>query len=118
MEVYAESVEVLVPVVGATRDFRLVLNSQGCADAGLGYPPQTTSWPVKAGRDGLLSIGNDTPPPATTADDETGLMQRTLQGGRLWQIAGLHRWPEPWCSSARRATSRSVRWRCSRWPWA
>jgi thiol:disulfide interchange protein DsbD len=46
--IYRDLVQVGVPVTfaGATQDFELKLRLQGCADAGLCYPPQTWTVPV------------------------------------------------------------------------
>src|SRR5664280_3778361 len=39
VETYRDSVKISVPVQSASGDFRFVTTSQGCADAGLCYPP-------------------------------------------------------------------------------
>ncbi len=46
--IYRDRVQVGVPVTfaGAAQDFELKLKLQGCADAGLCYPPQTWTVPV------------------------------------------------------------------------
>jgi len=47
--IYRDRVQVGVPVTfaGAAQEFELKLKLQGCADAGLCYPPQTWTVPVK-----------------------------------------------------------------------
>lgn len=49
VEIYRDSVEVRIPVAepGRSRALDLELRYQGCADAGLCYPPQTRTVPVR-----------------------------------------------------------------------
>ena len=44
VETYRDSVLVRVPVEQAQREFKLVATSQGCADAGLCYPPMQSAF--------------------------------------------------------------------------
>jgi len=66
--IYRDRVQVGVPVTfaGAAQDFALKLKLQGCADAGLCYPPQTwtvpVSWPVDRA-DAVPAANAATPPP-------------------------------------------------------
>ena len=50
VEVYYDSIAIQVPVVGALPDgAELHVDYQGCADAGLCYPPETRSFSVSGG---------------------------------------------------------------------
>jgi thiol:disulfide interchange protein DsbD len=66
--IYRDRVQVGVPVTfaGAAQDFALKLKLQGCADAGLCYPPQAwtvpVSWPVDRA-DAVPAANAATPPP-------------------------------------------------------
>jgi thiol:disulfide interchange protein DsbD len=66
--IYRDRVQVGVPVTfaGAAQDFELKLKLQGCADAGLCYPPQTwsvpVSWPVDSA-DAAPAANAAAPPP-------------------------------------------------------
>ena len=46
VETYRDSVKISVPVQSASGDFRFVTTSQGCADAGLCYPPMQSAASV------------------------------------------------------------------------
>ena len=46
VETYRNAVTILVPVAEAGAEFRLVVTSQGCADAGLCYPPMQSAAAV------------------------------------------------------------------------
>ena len=78
--VYRGTVTIGAPLefAGAPRDFELKLKLQGCADAGLCYPPQT--WPVRV----TLPAVSAGPPPAAAAAAEPpgpGFSLRRLLGG-------------------------------------
>ncbi|MDQ6684506.1 MAG: protein-disulfide reductase DsbD N-terminal domain-containing protein, partial [Pseudomonadota bacterium] len=74
VETYRGSVRIAVPVQAASGPFRLVTTSQGCADAGLCYPPMQSIATVSLsgfGGDGSVAVlgagaaGQSTPPGAT-----------------------------------------------------
>jgi thiol:disulfide interchange protein DsbD len=52
VETYRDVLRVALPVLEADRDFRLIVTSQGCADAGLCYPPMQTAF-----KGGLVAFG-------------------------------------------------------------
>ncbi len=64
--IYRDSITVGVPVTfsGAPQDFDVKVKLQGCADAGLCYPPQT--WPLRVTWPQGVA-GTPTPPAASTA---------------------------------------------------
>jgi thioredoxin:protein disulfide reductase len=79
--IYRDRVQVGVPVTfaGTAQDFELKLKLQGCADAGLCYPPQTwtvpVSWPVdRAAAPAVPAAG------ATAAKQGGGFNLRSLLG--------------------------------------
>ena len=78
--VYRDQFVVATPVTfdGPPRDFELRLKLQGCADAGLCYPPQNWTIPVKA------PSAAAAPPPGTAAGSGAGQsfsLKRLLGGG-------------------------------------
>ncbi|SHN26410.1 thiol:disulfide interchange protein DsbD [Duganella sacchari] len=99
METYYAALDLNLPVSG-TAPFDLTVSYQGCADAGLCYPPVVVTYSVTPAAPGALSakvadaaasVGPATAtakaaPPA--AEDDTSLAQRTLQSGSAWRIGG------------------------------
>jgi thioredoxin:protein disulfide reductase len=84
METYYQSLDLAVPVQAAAT---LVVGYQGCADAGLCYPPMERSYRVDPARGTLAEIGADgAGAGAAPAEDDTSLAQRTLQSGSIWRI--------------------------------
>jgi thiol:disulfide interchange protein DsbD len=102
VETYRNAVTILVPVEQAGAEFRLVVTSQGCADAGLCYPPMQSAAAI-----GLTGFGGGgtariEPPgsalggptlatsssasPPTTA--EPAGIDAVLRGGSFWPIVG------------------------------
>ena len=80
VEHYRREVVVRLPVVGATGPVTLSSTSQGCADAGLCYPPQVA--------EATLTLAGGTVAASTTTD-ESSRIERTLQAGHLGWIALL-----------------------------
>jgi thiol:disulfide interchange protein DsbD len=89
--IYRETTLVGIPVTfaGAPRDFEFKVKLQGCADAGLCYPPQTwpmrVSWPPGvdgAARDGMAAAAQATTdrPAAAPATGKPGRDLRGLLG--------------------------------------
>ncbi|MEA3118952.1 MAG: thioredoxin:protein disulfide reductase [Paraburkholderia sp.] len=100
VETYREEVEIRVPVKAASGPFDLAVTSQGCADAGVCYPPATHVYHVEGaalqagtaatGRAAKVKIAAATPPSwyerATSAD----YAQSLLQGGSFAGTIGLY----------------------------
>jgi len=82
VETYRDSVRVVVPLEGDTPladDARLSVTYQGCADAGLCYPPQTKTLDISPTRS-----GENTPAESGITDDSGGfLTQQDDLAGRL-----------------------------------
>lgn len=81
VEHYRHDVVVRVPLVGATGPVTLLSTSQGCADAGLCYPPQVATAT-------LTPVGGakaQSPPTGGAADDASHLAS-TLKGGNIGWI--------------------------------
>ncbi|WP_371867619.1 protein-disulfide reductase DsbD [Duganella guangzhouensis] len=102
METYYTSLALKVPVSG-TAPFDLTVGYQGCADAGLCYPPVALTYTINPAAPGVLSAATPAPAPTATApvapsappapssvaaEDDTSLAQRTLQSGSVWRIGG------------------------------
>jgi len=107
METYQHGVVVEVPVAAGTAPFVLRVGYQGCADAGLCYPPAEVDYRVDMTAPGTLTAqaapapaaapaapaaapaaATAPVPPAAASDDDSSLAQRTLQSGSLWRIGG------------------------------
>ena len=112
VETYRDVLKISVPVQSAAGEFRLITTSQGCADAGLCYPPMQTAAsvslagfsgtgivrPVVAtesatprigiGNNAAATAGTSVAAPATAAGGELGAIESVLRGGAFWPIVG------------------------------
>lgn len=94
VEVYYREAKVLLPVPRSTSDalpLTLKVTSQGCAEAGICYPPQqqtlTLQLPPPAAGDGqALSAGSSDG--AGDSGDESGRIAALLRGASFWAILG------------------------------
>jgi thioredoxin:protein disulfide reductase len=109
VETHRGQVRLQVAVEGAGAEFKLAVTTQGCADAGLCYPPMTTeaqvslagfggtgtAWLLAAPAAGAMvsafSAGStaaiaNAPPAGKIADDETLRVAQLLSGGSLWRV--------------------------------
>jgi thiol:disulfide interchange protein DsbD len=95
METYAGQLAADLPVkADAKAPFVLRVGYQGCADAGLCYPPAEVAFTVDPAAPGVLKLASadaapapqaaPAPPPAQ--EDDSSLAQRTLQSGSAWRI--------------------------------
>ena len=116
VETYRDTLRVAIPVQQGERAFRLIATSQGCADAGLCYPPMPSGFTVSLagfGGDGsvkplgpsemaaLESAGGAiSAPPATTsttaaaaaatpAAGDASPLGSALREGRFWPVVGV-----------------------------
>ncbi len=98
VEHYRHEVAVRIPVQGATGPVTLLSTSQGCADAGLCYPPQVARATLKLAAAGgpsnpLDSVGPASAarasPATSTALDDSSRIARTLKSGNFGWIALL-----------------------------
>ena len=90
MEVYQDDVFVNVPVARATPDameLELAIGYQGCADAGLCYPPQvrnlTVSLPTATAVGALPDVA------AAAPVSEQGWLAQVITQSSLWTMAGI-----------------------------
>ncbi len=113
VETYRNAVRIVVPVLAANGPFRLTITSQGCADAGLCYPPQQavatvsltgfggngTVTPVAGGADATGAAATVSTPTATSSatsiarpaasnPGESGVIDSVLRGGSFWAVVG------------------------------
>jgi len=98
METYAGQLAADLPVKGdAKTPFVLRVGYQGCADAGLCYPPAEVAFTVDPAAPGALTPAAPdaapvaaapapAPAPAPAQEDDSSLAQRTLQSGSAWRI--------------------------------
>jgi thiol:disulfide interchange protein DsbD len=87
VEHYRKQVVVRIPVTGATGPITLLSTSQGCADAGLCYPPQVAKATLKIG--GGSKAGDVIASKPTVAFDDASRIERTLKGGNIGWIVLL-----------------------------
>lgn len=106
VEIYAQPIDAALPVQAGAGRWRIEVDSQGCADAGLCYPPQTQTLLLQADAGGLRQVSllaDDTPAatgaasavtqaqamsPAGAAEAGNGV-ERALRSGSLLSIAGV-----------------------------
>jgi len=103
VETYRNAITIVVPVEQAGAEFRLVVTSQGCADAGLCYPPMESAAVIGltgfggAGTARVESPGGPAGPTlasATTSSAQTtplgesSAIDAVLRGGSFWPIVG------------------------------
>jgi thiol:disulfide interchange protein DsbD len=95
METYAGQLAADLPVkADAKAPFVLRVGYQGCADAGLCYPPAEVAFTVDPAAPGVLKLAaadaaptpQAAPAPAPAQEDDSSLAQRTLQSGSAWRI--------------------------------
>jgi thiol:disulfide interchange protein DsbD len=98
METYAGQLAADLPVkTDAKTPFVLRVGYQGCADAGLCYPPAEVAFTVDPAAPGALTPAAPdaapvaaapapAPAPAPAHEDDSSLAQRTLQSGSAWRI--------------------------------
>jgi thiol:disulfide interchange protein DsbD len=101
VETYRNAVTILVPVDQAGAEFRLIVTSQGCADAGLCYPPMQSAAAIGLTGFGGAGTARVEPPgaglgsvslvtsasTAPTAAEANGI-DAVLRGGSFWPIVG------------------------------
>ena len=85
VEHYRKDVVVRIPVSGATGPFTLLSTSQGCADAGLCYPPQVAKATLTGTGSSKVASGGGAEP----AFDDSSRIERTLMSRNLGLIALL-----------------------------
>ncbi|WP_075793996.1 protein-disulfide reductase DsbD [Massilia putida] len=93
METYAGQLAADLPLkTDAKNPFVLRVGYQGCADAGLCYPPAEVAFTVDPAAPGALKpAAPDAAPvpqaaPAPAQEDDSSLARRTLQSGSAWRI--------------------------------
>jgi thiol:disulfide interchange protein DsbD len=90
MEVYHDDVFVKVPVARATPDameLELMVGYQGCADAGLCYPPQTRSFTVALPMAATVGALPAAAPSAPVS--EQSWLAGVITGSSVWTMAGI-----------------------------
>ena len=101
VETYRDRIRIVVPVEEAGAEFRLVVTSQGCADAGLCYPPMQSAAAVGligfggAGSVRVEAPGNGKDPTVATSSAPAGAgtqdasgVEAVLRGGAFWPVVG------------------------------
>jgi len=97
VEIYRDSIRAIVPVEQAGAEFRLVTTSQGCADAGLCYPPMQSNASVSLAGFGGSGVAQAATPaipsltlkaPASPVEAARTGIEAVLQGGSFWPVVG------------------------------
>lgn len=102
VEIYEGQLQLRLPVLQAAGPFAVQLSYQGCADAGLCYPPQSRTIQVSAAADGKLQAAalqeeavSEAPaaiavaPAAEAAPNEGQRIEAALKSGSLLSIIGV-----------------------------
>ena len=92
VETYRGDLRISLPIVTSAGRFKLTVVSQGCADAGLCYPPMSTEVMM----DSAMSAtdGQRGVPVAQPGSSPSGVasvvpgFEQVLREGRLWQVVG------------------------------
>ncbi len=93
VETYRGELRIGIPVQQAAGPFTLVVVSQGCADAGLCYPPMTTRVRLDPAAPAGSSIAQAAAAPGESRSLASALVDGTfvrdvLAGGRIWAVIG------------------------------
>ncbi|MBW9105924.1 protein-disulfide reductase DsbD [Paraburkholderia phenoliruptrix] len=95
VETYRDQLTIRIPVKQAAGGFDLAVTSQGCADAGICYPPMERVYHVSGAA--LLPAGTGAAPRSTAGDapwyeraTSADYAQSLLQGGGFLAIVGLY----------------------------
>ncbi len=103
VETYRDAITIVVPVEQAGAEFRLVVTSQGCADAGLCYPPMqsaaaiglvgfggagTANVEAPGGPSGPGDAATSTNVSTSAAVGESSTIDAALRGGSFGTIVG------------------------------
>ena len=94
VETYRGDLRIQLPLTQAAGAFKLSVVSQGCADAGLCYPPMTTLLTLDvtkpAAADSSPAVARaGLPLAAAGAPPTEALFDRVLRAGHLWQVLGV-----------------------------
>ncbi|MEM7500947.1 MAG: protein-disulfide reductase DsbD [Pseudomonadota bacterium] len=88
VEVYHDDLFVKVPIARATPDaldLEIAVGYQGCADAGLCYPPQTRNFTLSLPQATTVSAL----PVAAAPVSEQGLLAQIITSSSIWTMAGV-----------------------------
>ena len=92
MEVYHDDVEARIPIARATpeaMDLEVTVGYQGCADAGLCYPPQRRTFTVSLPAATSVAALPATPGIAAAPVSEQGMLAEVITGRSLFSVIGI-----------------------------
>ncbi|MBI5255435.1 MAG: protein-disulfide reductase DsbD [Burkholderiales bacterium] len=93
VETLRGELRIAVPVKKAAGPFTLRVGSQGCADAGLCYPPQTATArldpAVSGGPPGMSTLASTGTNAGLIAWRDGSIVEQVLQDGRFWRVIGV-----------------------------
>ena len=87
VETYRDQIRIELPVTGTQAAFTLRAISQGCADAGLCYPPMTST--AKLDPNIITAASASTPPSSTGSWTDGSIVDDALRSGRFWRVVGV-----------------------------
>ena len=85
VETYRGDLRVVLPLSPGTVAFKLSVVTQGCADAGLCYPPMTTEFQL----DRTTSAPDPKPAITASSNGETALIEDVLHSGKVWRVVAV-----------------------------
>lgn len=85
VETHRGELRIELPVTQAAGPFKLSVVSQGCADAGLCYPPMTSQ--AKLAVEPVTA--SSTAAPREAGWGESSMIEAALQSGRFWRVVGV-----------------------------
>lgn len=86
VETYRNELRVAVPVGSATGPFQLKVVSQGCADAGLCYPPMTSIARLDPA---IISAPAPRAASRSSSWADGSIVDDVLRSGRFWSVVGV-----------------------------
>ena len=89
VETYRGELRIGLPVKATSEPFTLTVVSQGCADAGLCYPPMSTEVRLDPAVVLTTALASTQTKPAERDWLDGALMDRVLRGGQLWQVVAF-----------------------------
>ncbi len=85
VETYRGDLRIVLPLSPGTAAFKLSVVTQGCADAGLCYPPMTTELQL----DLSTAVPSPKPAVAATSNGESARIEDVLRSGKVWRVVAV-----------------------------
>ena len=85
VETHRDTLRIQITIAAASGPLNLKVTSQGCADAGLCYPPMASA----ARLDPASWVPSSEAAATTQTDSDVSLMDGALRSGHFWQVVGV-----------------------------